>query len=317
MQFRLNAKRVFLTYPQANEVQHHELHTHLSQFGNCYSCRELHSDGGVHYHAILTSPTKFNIRRSDFFDYNGRHPNMGPVKQLGACADYIGKGGDTLGTSPVTTTPSRSAQLTCLLIQHVPHEEFMQRYSEIDPFSYINNYDRIRSFSIHHSSSGECTEINRDRSSFKETPLMSQWVMANLFPQPERPKSLVLIGGTRLGKTEWARSLGTHNYWPNTITQDRIKGARYAVIDDMDTWDKFPYKKQFMGCHKEIGLCLKYSRPEKLTWGIPTIFLWNPEAVPYEVVNPGYYHDNCTIITINTPLFWLGLGLGFGSAWSV
>lgn len=301
--FRLNAKRVFLTYSQTNDVSHHDLHTHLSQFGSVYSSRESHADGGQHFHAIITSPTKFNIRRPDYFDYNGRHPNMEPVRALRACCDYIGKDGETLGENPGTNATSRSTRLQALLVQHVPHEEFMHRYSEIDPFSYINNYDRIRSFSLHHSSSRTCTEINRDRSLFKETPQMTAWVNANLFPQPERPKSLVLIGTTRLGKTEWARSLGTHNYWPNTITQDRDKNARYAIIDDMDAWDKFPYKKQFMGCHKEIGLCLKYSRPEKLTWGIPTIFLWNPECVPYEVLQPGYYYDNCTIIELTSPLF--------------
>lgn len=302
--FRLSAKRVFLTYPQIGDITHDEIHQHLSTFGDTYSALEYHEDGQPHIHAIVTSHIKFNIRSSNYFDYRGKHPNIQSIRDVRATSDYVGKGGATKGEPPGVPNESRAARLTTLLNESGNYEEFIRGYESIDPYGYINNYDRIRSFGTQRYESRSLIGNARERTEFKVPPEIEKWVQANLFPQPERPKCLVLIGGTRLGKTEWARSLGTHHYYPNTITTDRTKGARYCVIDDMDAWDKFPYKKQFFGCHKQIGLCLKYQKPEILEWGIPTIWLWNPENAPFEVTSPGYYNDNCNIVTVTRPLFW-------------
>lgn len=312
--FRLSAKRVFLTYPQLGDITHDELHTFLGTHGDVYSGWESHQDGGTHLHAIVTSFTKFNIRSDRYFDYRGKHPNFQPIRDLRATSNYVGKGGVTKGEPPGIPNESRAAKLTTLLNESTNYEDFIRGYETIDPHGYINNYDRIRSFGTQRYQSGSLIGHTRERQEFKTTPEIEQWVRENLFPQPERPKCLVLIGRTRLGKTEWARSLGTHHYYPNTITMDRTKGATYAVIDDMDYWDKFPYKKQFFGCHKQIGLCLKYQKPEIVQWGIPTIWLWNPENVPHEVLIDGYYKQNATIINIYNPLF-LPHPRGLALAW--
>nr|UBJ26205.1 replication-associated protein [Red panda feces-associated genomovirus] len=297
--FRLSAKRVFLTYPRLpDDVTHSDLHQYLTKWGDVYSCLEAHKDGGQHVHAIITNSTKFNIRREDYFDYCGRHPNIQPVADVRACSAYVSKGGDTQGIDPSTDGASRTTRLTTLLNESRDYDEFIRGYEQIDPHGFINNFDRIRSFGCQRYQRRGHVEL-RSRIEFNHVPpIIDEWVAANLFPQPERPKCLVLIGPTRLGKTEWARSLGTHNYYPNTITMDRDASARYCVIDDMDYWDKFPYKKQFFGCHKEIGMCLKYQKPEIVTWGIPTIWLWNNENVPHDVLVDGYFQDNSVVVYI-------------------
>jgi hypothetical protein len=59
----------------------------------------------------------------------------------------------------------------------------------------------------------------------------------------------VLYGGSRVGKTEWVRSLGRHTYWQGVIDPKRWDAqARYVVVDDvpfrfLNAWKQILGKK--------------------------------------------------------------------------
>lgn len=303
MSFRVNAKNIFLTYPRFT-LPHLELHTFLATLcDNVYSALEHHEDGTPHIHAIVSYFKKKDVRNQSFYDYEGFHCNIQACRSLESSITYIEKDGDTLGESPRDFNPTRQSRLTSLLNESSTPEDFTAGFASIDAHSYIIHNQRIIEFANNYYTTN--TPITaRPRSSFTEPSELTQWVASNLFPAPERPKCLILVGNTRLGKTEWARSLGEHSYWNNYVTTDRNRNARYAIIDDMERFDNFNGKKPIFGCQKVIGFNPKYSRLQQWDWGIPTIWLFNSDTLPPILLDTtSYYRQNAIFIEIYRPLF--------------
>lgn len=100
--FRCNAKKFSLTYPQSGEgiPTKEGLFEFLTNTGARYVlvARELHEDGGVHYHAVVEFAVKRNITRAGFFDYGGHHCNVQGTKDAVAWRRYCKKGGDWIET---------------------------------------------------------------------------------------------------------------------------------------------------------------------------------------------------------------------------
>lgn len=92
--FRFNAKNVFLTYPQCDKTKD-ELQQFLKQLdprpAEWAIAQEHHQDGSLHLHAVVGYPSKINIRDQRHWDFEGHHPNIGPVRNLRATCDYIRK----------------------------------------------------------------------------------------------------------------------------------------------------------------------------------------------------------------------------------
>lgn len=97
----------------------------------------------------------------------------------------------------------------------------------------------------------------------------------------DRPVSLLLIGGSRLGKTEWARHIGLHNYWCGQFNMDGFReDVKYAVFDDFGGFKFFPMWKCWLGAQKEFAMTDKYRKKMTLKWGKACIWLCNPEDDP-------------------------------------
>lgn len=96
--FRFNRGSVFLTYSQVEEKLQYEdiitmftetLHAHFWVIG-----RELHQDGGKHFHAYAEFP-KINSVNPRVFDLKECHPNIRkPNKNKLGCVEYCMKHGD-------------------------------------------------------------------------------------------------------------------------------------------------------------------------------------------------------------------------------
>jgi len=98
-----------------------------------------------------------------------------------------------------------------------------------------------------------------------------------VFKGLERPKSLILIGASRLGKTEWARSLGKAMYFCGQFNlDDWDEKAEYVILDDFN-WKFFPQWKSFLGCQKQFVLTDKYRKKRTVRWGKPCIVLGNDD----------------------------------------
>jgi len=97
------------------------------------------------------------------------------------------------------------------------------------------------------------------------------------------PKSLVIYGTTRLGKTLWARSLydTEHLYFCGLYSYkeaSRASEARYAVFDDLQGGIKFFHGfKNWLGGQKCFQIKGLYRDPEQITWGKPSIWVANTD----------------------------------------
>lgn len=117
----------------------------------------------------------------------------------------------------------------------------------------------------------------------------------------DRPKTLVIVGPTRIGKTEWARSLGKHYYWANSYNAAdlvKLSGQQYLVLDDVD-FNFLPVwiSKGLWGGQKSFIATDKYMK--KITvdnWNLPLVYICNPDQDPTKSSKWTEWHrNNCVI----------------------
>jgi len=85
----------------------------------------------------------------------------------------------------------------------------------------------------------------------------------------------MVVGPTRMGKTEWARSLGRHIYMCGLFNLTMWDNeAEYLVLDDI-SFEFCPSRQSLWGSQKELVLTDKFARKRSVKWGKPLIFLCN------------------------------------------
>lgn len=99
MSFRLQAKHIALTYPQASFALEDGL-TFLrnrpagsSNVVAVAICSETHADGALHRHAYVRYDRRINITSASFFDFAGCHPNVQACRNVAAWNNYIREDG--------------------------------------------------------------------------------------------------------------------------------------------------------------------------------------------------------------------------------
>nr|ASX95500.1 RepB/C2 protein [Prunus geminivirus A] len=125
----------------------------------------------------------------------------------------------------------------------------------------------------------------------------------------QRKKSLVIEGPSRTGKTQWARSLGPHNYWAETVDFSMYDDkALYNVIDDIP-FQYLPCKKALLGCQHNYIANEKYRKKQTIKGGIPAIVLCNPDQsyedaiTNWHVSFKPWAEDNIIFVKINSSLY--------------
>lgn len=120
-----------------------------------------------------------------------------------------------------------------------------------------------------------------------------------------RPRSLVLIGPSRWGKTEWARSLGEHLFFGGLFNMDKVAdGVKYGVLDDIDI-NFFPTYKSWMGGQQEFEVTDKYKAKKTIQWGKPCIWTVNQNNDPREgkFADRAWLRANCFFVDLTRPMF--------------
>lgn len=151
------------------------------------------------------------------------------------------------------------------------------------------------------SYSGELTRYEPQPNGVKKAPDSPQ----------ARPKSLILWGPTRTGKTLFARSLGQHSYHATEFNlAAHSEEATYAVFDDLKEGLKtngFDYKAWLGGQH-QFNCSDKYTKKRVIKWGKPSIYISNddPLLTLRSDVNTDWIQNNCVIVYIGTQIAWVG-----------
>nr|QBO66557.1 replication associated protein [Papaya leaf crumple virus] len=336
-QFQIYAKNYFLTYPKCSLTKEEA----LSQLQNLQTpvnqkyikiCRELHENGEPHLHVLIQFEGKYKCKNNRFFDLVSPtrsahfHPNIQGSKSSSDVKSYMEKDGDTLDWREfqIDGRSARGGQQSAndayaQAINTGSKSEALRVIRELAPKDYVlqfhnlnANLDRIFAPPMEGYVSPFLS------SSFDQVPeAIEEWASENVMgpaARPLRPKSIVIEGDSRTGKTMWARSLEPHNYLcghldlsPKIYSND----AWYNVIDDVNP-HYLKHFKEFMGAQRDWQSNTKYGKPVQIKGGIPTIFLCNPGP------NSSYkeYLDedknsalrswaihNATFITLTEPLY--------------
>nr|AIG55111.1 replication-associated protein [Dioscorea alata]AIG55171.1 replication-associated protein [Dioscorea alata] len=314
--FRLSAKNFFLTYPECSLSKDDALTQLLAiplptnkKFIRV--TREFHEDGNPHIHVLLQLEGKAQITNQRIFDlrhlHSSRcfHPNIQSVKSCSDVKAYVEKDGDYTdwgefqidsrysrgGTHDLLTRYAGASNATSV-------QELLQIIKEKDPRSFSLQYHNIRANAERiFARPVAMFRSNWAYSSFHVTQGIQQWLVTNfdensaarpfennifiLKENIDRPISLILEGPSRTGKTEWARSLGPHNYIcgymdfnPHTFRND----VMYNIIDNIAPRDlKLKHWKQLIGAERDWQSKYKYGKkPVQIIGGIPAIILCNP-----------------------------------------
>lgn len=132
-------------------------------------------------------------------------------------------------------------------------------------------------------------------------------------PRQERPQSLVLCGPSRLGKTQFARSLGPHVYIANMWDLGAFDGLKetfwqhgYVVFDDIEWTSIASSAKSWFGAQADFSVSDKYRRKRRIRGSLPLIFLINPDAWCGDLrsfVTGPWGQKNISFVNINDKLY--------------
>lgn len=267
------------------------------------ACKELHQDGDPHFHLLLVYDKPLRVKRIDYWDYKDVHPNnQTQIRNMLDVWNYVNKDGmEVIKDGTLIQPPAAKPKKWGEILQTATNSsEFMELARLHQPRDFILQYDKLQQTAV---------ELFRPPATTYETPAGYQFhlpaalqnYLETEFVNADRPKTLVLVGPSRLGKTVWARSLGTHNYMNSLFSLDEFDESRdYLILDDID-FDYIPGRKAFFFAQNEFILTDKYRKKKKVRWGKPTLYLCNTEPDWEKSRDP--YKDNVIIVNITGPLW--------------
>lgn len=284
MPFRIQARHLFLTYPQCY-LNHEEIYNHLLNLnvGNespekiCVS-KELHEDGSPHFHVYLCYPSRRDLRHQRHFDINSYHPNIQSCKSPKAVLKYVTKDGEYMANFDIIKPTVKS------LLERADDENSfidlcLEKFDSKFAASFSNYMALYRAKRPHTKVSDQIG----DWTSFKiyDIFLYARLLSIELHEKNgTRTRSLWLWGPSRTGKTSLARSIGKHIYMNNTWCADLISDeAQYLILDDI-SWDSLRWQyKSILGCQRDVTFTGKYFRPKTFHFNIPCIVITNEKPV--------------------------------------
>lgn len=130
---------------------------------------------------------------------------------------------------------------------------------------------------------------------------MQAWAEGERFGA-DRPLSLVVVGPSRLGKTEWARSLGPHVYMNGQFAFDDVPAnTEYAVVDDCG-WLRWKRElKPWLGAQHEVTIRKLYRGMVTVHWGRPCIVLCNHLSA--SVRRDAWFIANTIVVDLTARLY--------------
>ncbi|KAI9430302.1 hypothetical protein H4582DRAFT_1824401 [Lactarius indigo] len=307
-QARIRGAGFFLTYSQVGDanidlVEEQVVNPRLEKLKAWAAVEETHQDEGRHWHVFIHFKSSLQIRGHTLFDIktlDGRtlHPNIKPSRcskvDLRRIWEYLNKTGNPLKG----TWTMDMCVLIFLLLKSPPEkknayrdallcdtrEAFLDTIKQGDARSYVIYHDKILSFADKNFAPVQ-EEYEPPFINFTDIPEeVTNW-LSEEFPKRDRPKSLVLWGPSRTGKTSWARSLGPHCYmntWWNADKMDSTKD--YVIFDDIN-FDSFSGWQAFFGAQQEFEMTDKYRG--KRTW------------------KRDWLDANCVVVYLDHPLYSL------------
>ena len=262
MVFRLQSQTVFCTYSQANALTAQQLFEFYTAKGVevLRVGTENHQDGGLHYHVYARFITKLNSRDPRYLDVEGVHPNI--VSNIRNHADtykYCGKDNVTLDFGPAPEVATTKRKRLDGIFECATKQEFLDNFKLDHPRDYIVMHDSVIAFANKLFKPEVPSFSTPDHYTWNVPQILIDWAAQRHIP--DRPKSLILHGPSRTGKTQWARSIGPHLYFNGYFNMDQLTtNAEYAIFDDFEDWSTFKQYKQWLGAQQQFVVTDKYKK---------------------------------------------------------
>lgn len=306
---RLESKRFFLTYPRYGDST--RLLNRLRSEPNiqCYIvAHEYHNDGNPHLHAYVELSNRLRITDPRYWDVETSHPNVQVVRSKSAVIEYACKDDEFIAEKNIGGQFEKwDIKLKRFwkdaIAKCTTKAEFLHFCKEHFTREYVLQYSAIESFATIHFGRRNYTPRY---TTFKPDAVLCMWAFLYLLQPTDRPRSLILVGKSRLGKTEWARSLGVHWYMGGMFNLDCFwEDATYGIFDDIPVEFFKAQYKQFLGGQLEFVSTDKYRKKVALKWGKPCIFLCNPPEYlkMYEHWDMDWIKANCEIVEIDNKMY--------------
>lgn len=189
-----------------------------------------------------------------------------------------------------------------ILEQSEDYDSFMDAAKLQDPKNFVLNHEKLEYFAAKYFAKKKVEYVS-PYDHFIVPNDLQEWITSEFLSDKRRKKALLLIGPSKLGKTEWARSLGKHMYFngATNFKDDWDDNADYIIFDDID-WNFIPNKKGFFGCQQEFVINGKYMRSKSVRWGKPTIYCSNNDP-PIADIDLDWYRANTVRIFVNKKFF--------------
>lgn len=317
----INVTHCLLTYPQA-DLDKQELAQFLfdkEQVKAVKVCKETHQDGSPHLHAYVVFHKRTKFNPGTFFDFQGKHANVKTIKQRVGYADKVIEYLDKEDDAPITLPEGYSFSVQRKrtfndvagdALEAESREEAINIIKSQNPDKWLLYSDAIeRTLDKQFKRPRKIYTPPFPLESFRIPAAITNWKLGNLdHPRPIRPKCLILVGDTRLGKTHLARAFGDHVYVSGMWGMDDFMGwdwSGYVVFNDVP-WDSFKYSyKQWMGAQRDFISTDKYCKKCKMEGGVPLILCCNEDD--YETYqanwNKSWVFGNSIVVTIGEKLY--------------
>lgn len=314
MGFQFKRRYALVTYAQCGDLDPFKVSDLFSSLhAECIIGRENHDDGGIHLHAFVDFGREYSTRNPRQFDVDGCHPNVLPGKKTPEkMFDYATKDGDVVAGGlqrPDGSGLSKARDVWHEIFMAESRDEFFRLCGELAPRSLVCSFPAISKYAdwkYRPILEPYATPAGYDFDT-SEFPELDEWVRDNLegYQPGRRGRSLVLVGASRLGKTMWARSLGTHAYFGGLFCLDEFKeDVDYAVFDDMQGGLEFFHAYKFwLGHQQSFYATDKYRGKKLITWGKPAIWCSNTDPRADKGADAEWLDENCTFIFINSKLY--------------
>lgn len=224
--FRLRAKAILLTYAQINDDQLNQFQSdplsHCNFVTEAFgpplvyrAGKELHADGGVHIHVFISWSDRVNSRNERCFDYAEAHPNIKPIPRTPRKAwEYAGKDNDiiyeygSLDGGDRADSNGRDGIWRDALAE-TTKEGFLGHLRTMAPRDYVIYFETLERFAERHYRP-DSPPYESPAFTIRDPGRLDAAILELRLGERGggRPKSIILSGPTRTGKTVWARSLG-------------------------------------------------------------------------------------------------------------
>jgi len=295
MPYQLNAKNIFLTYPQCPMPICRVMAGLRSKPNVAYVCvsQEKHQDGKLHLHAFVQFSVAFRTRDPKAFDLDGYHPNVQSCRSITKTLEYVKKDGvfEEFGELCQATKESVSPELVKSQALSLSYPEFLI-WSSLNRVMYAKDiWHALRQVDVNtiteYVPKGDHIDPAFYRLFHSQEPIPST-------------KAIVMVGASGIGKTVIAKGIAKKPalFVSHVDTLKEFKaGYHQSIIFDDVSFTHTPITNQIALCDYQDSRAIHCRhRVAHIPAGIQKIFTCNedPLEVDHEAIKRRIHLIRCT-----------------------